>query len=155
MLGCLGMLGCGPVGDDISASWECMNGGGSEYCDPTEDSVDSEGEQGPQGIPGRDGAAGTDGRDGVDGVDGAEGDQGIPGTDGVDGADGTSCSVIQLSDRVRIECEDGTVAEVLNGTDGEDGLDGESCTVTESRNGNNKFITISCPDGTNVTYKVK
>jgi hypothetical protein len=132
---------CGPLGDDIASSWECMNGGGSEYCEP-ESATTEETETTSE--PGASGPAG---------------DPGIPGVDGVDGRDGRDCTVVQLESGVRVECSDGTSAVISNGTagtDGVDGADGTSCTVSQyTSHGNKQYVTISCPDGTSVTFRSK
>ncbi len=100
-----------------------------------------------------DGAAGQDGAAGsnctvVDNVDGSKlisCDDGSSATiyDGSTGAAGASCTVSYDGElgAATIRCEDGSAATVSDGT---------GCSVTDNTDGSK---TMSCPDGTSVTWK--
>lgn len=149
----LSTTGCGPLGRDMSDSWECMIQGGKEYCDAGRGEKGDKGDTGnpgrqgsqgipgpigPSGSPGPQGPVGSSGKPGAQGEVGQTGPQASPGATGPQGpggpagpqgatgpqgGKGDSCTVQTAVNGAIILCEDGTSVVLVNGQDGEDGED--------------------------------
>jgi hypothetical protein len=89
------------------------------------------GDKGDKGSTGATGAQGIKGDTGATGAKGDKGDAGANGKDGKDGKDGTngkSCTVVDTAQGAKLECEDGTVADINDGKDGINGSNGTNGT---------------------------